>query len=252
MPLRGIAVYAPGVHLNPVFSIAPGALVYELLTSQDGWRREIASLLRHAGGEALARRDGVRLLDLGCGPGESTFALARAFTGEAEVVGIDLYRAMVARARRRHRRRHRDLTGVRFEVADATHLPFAERSFDLAIGHSFLYLVRDRAAVLREARRVLRPGGQLLLMEPHADGSLRAAARRGLRDRQAGWIVRRPLTGARFLASMALWRLVSGASGRLTADQVRVLFTTAGFENIEVHPTLGGLGLECVGRIGVA
>ena len=46
-------------------------------------------------------------------------------------------------------------------------LPFTDSSLEAVVGHSFLYLVADRQATLAEAHRVLRPGGQIVLMEPN-------------------------------------------------------------------------------------
>ncbi len=231
------------VHV-PIFEF--GAAIYDVLTRQGLWREQIAAVLRYLPAAAWAR-ERLRVLDLGCGPGISSFVLAERLGARAEVVGIDIARNMIARARRHHAERYRQLHGVRFEVADATRLRFADARFDLAVGHSFLYLVPDRAAVLAEVRRVLAPGGTLVLMEPHRHGSLLGAAWAARTRVDALW--RRPWAATRFVTSMALWRLVSAAAGRLDEPRARVLFERAGFDRLEVHPTLGGLGLHLVGRV---
>lgn len=237
------------MHLTPVFHLRPVVAIYDLLTAQDLWRGQIAHLLRHADRAAgAAAATPLRVLDLGCGPGESAFVVARELG--AEVVGVDISARMVEAARRRLRRRHPELTGVRFEVADATALPFADSGFDLAVGHSFLYLVNDRPAALAEALRVLRPGGQLLLMEPNAEGALWRAARGALPG--LGAALRRPLTSLRFALSMLLWRLFGRSSGCLSPALAERLFRAAGFAEIRTEPSLGGLGLHCIGRRGVA
>ena len=87
--------------------------------------------------------------------------------------------------------------------ADAARLPLAEGSVDACTGHSFLYLVADRSAVLAEARRVLRPGGQLVLMEPSARGASPAGVLRVSHD-------------VRHLVSVSLWRPFSLLHGRFT------------------------------------
>lgn len=229
---------------SSVFHLPPIAALYELLTGQAYWRYAIEAMLRHVEVRANGRR--LRLLDLGCGPGESSFALAQRFP-DAEVVGIDFANVMVARAKRRHRQRHPQLSRLRFEVADACDLPFDAGAFDLAAGHSFLYLVPDRAGVLHEAFRVLSPGGQILLMEPSAEASLARAAQRSRRGvvRALG---RTPVSALRFGVSMLLWRAWSGAAGRLTPQRVRALLTSAGFAEVRVLPALGGLGLHSLGR----
>jgi ubiquinone/menaquinone biosynthesis C-methylase UbiE len=113
---------------------------------------------------------------------------------------------------------------------DAARLPFADHSLDACTGHSFLYLVADRTAVLHEALRVLRPGGQLVLMEPHA----RPATLGGVLDVS---------TDLRHLVSVSLWRPFSRLHGRFSAESLAATLAAAGFEVRRVEPTLGGLGL---------
>lgn len=223
----------------PIFDL--GAAIYDWLTDQPLWKGHIARLLDHMG----ERKDALRVLDLGCGPGNSTFVLAEKLGPSATLMGVDLSRLMIQRARKHHARSFDHLGNVRFERADATALPFADDSFDLVVGHSFLYLVPDRVAVLREIRRVLVPGGRLVLMEPHRDVSLPAALRHTLADpalRDTGLYDR-----SRFLASMVLWRVVSSAAGKMHARQIERLFAEGGFEHSYCERTLGGLGLHCVG-----
>jgi demethylmenaquinone methyltransferase/2-methoxy-6-polyprenyl-1,4-benzoquinol methylase len=81
--------------------------------------------------------------------------------------------------------------------ADAAALPFAAGAFDAATSHSFLYLVSDRAAVLAEVARVLRPGGRLVVLEitPGPRRPLRGPFRlyfRGLVPRLGGLIAGDP------------------------------------------------------------
>jgi len=94
-----------------------------------------------------------RALDLGTGTGGGAFAIARRFA-EAEVIGVDLAGQMIAQARGKLTD---DLAGrVRFEVADAAHLPYADASFDL-VGLSNMIPFFD------ELERVLAPGGFLIV-----------------------------------------------------------------------------------------
>lgn len=223
----------------PIFEL--GASPYDLLTDQALWRDQVLRVLDHV---PVRPR---RILDLGCGPGVSAFALGEHLGAETEIVGIDIAKRMIALAERHHLRDHPHLDRVRFQHADATALPFDDRGFDLAVGHSFLYLCPDRPAVLREVRRVLRPGGTLVLLEPAAEGSLPRAALRAIPEAPVLW--RHPLDAPRFLASMVLWRTVSVAAGRLDPHLVDRLFGDAGFVEVYTRPTLGGLGLHCVGRV---
>jgi ubiquinone/menaquinone biosynthesis C-methylase UbiE len=219
---------------------------YDLLTSNALWREHAAGLLSHVPAEQSLRR----VLDLGCGPGMSVFSLAAELGPDVEVCGLDFSPGMIRRARHHQRVHYAELSNVHFAVADATRLPFADASFDLATGHSFLYLVGDQDAVLREIRRVLTPGGSLALMEPNANGSLlRAtwAARRYL-----GELFRRPLATLRFALSMVTWRLYSALVGRLKPEVAEALLKNAGFEAVASSPTLAGMGLHCRGRVGSA
>lgn len=215
---------------------------YDILTDQTVWREQIAEVLHHIpDGTGISR-----VLDVGCGPGVSAFVLAAALP-RAEVVGIDLSERMVARAQRHHQQRLSHLSNVSFEVGDATQLRFDSGSFDLVVGHSFLYLVPDRRAVLREVRRLLGIGGSVVLLEPNRRGSLRNAATARF-DRDFGAIG--GIDAALFGTSMVLWRLVSGNVGRLDPDDVATWMREAGFDEAQSVPTLGGLGMHCIGRVG--
>ncbi len=102
-----------------------------------------------------------RALDLGCGTGELTRLAARHFPG-AEVVGVDFTAAMLAEARRRT---PTGSAAVRYGRATALSLPFADAAFDLAMNAFLVRNLVDLDAALREMRRVLRPGGVLLILE---------------------------------------------------------------------------------------
>jgi len=219
-----------------------GALAYDGLTGQPIWREQVLRLLDHV--EPSARP--VAALDLGTGPGVSAFALAEALPGGSAVTGVDLSPRMIARAKRHHARRFPHLEGVSFHVADAARLPFDDGAFDLVTGHSFLYLLPDAVSALREARRVLRPGGVAVFMEPAAGGALLTALRRA--PSPAAVVRRDPVGAARFAASMALWRAASALHGRMDSDRATRLFGEVGLIDAAIRPTLGGLGVHCVAR----
>ena len=221
-----------------------GARGYDLLTSQELWSEQIEQLARLVEPE-LEGLSTIRALDIGCGPGQSTFALARYFGDRAEIVGVDLAPSMIERARGRHVAEHPELANISFACADATRLPFAAGAFDLITGHSFLYLVADPLAVMHELRRLLSPTGVAGFLDP-SDGSLLASM--GPASRHTGDLLRRPLSTLRFVSSMLTWRLASAMAGRMSERRLRRLLLEAGFARVSCTTTLGGLGLHSVAR----
>jgi ubiquinone/menaquinone biosynthesis C-methylase UbiE len=112
---------------------------------------------RHAFNLSLRRTLCLSLLDLGCGPGAMTLPLLER---GRRVVAYDLAPAMVREARRLAARAASE--NAAFCVGDASRLPFADASFAAIMCTGVLEYVPDAAAALREARRVLAPGGQLV------------------------------------------------------------------------------------------
>jgi SAM-dependent methyltransferase len=104
-------------------------------------------------------KPGDRALDLGCGDGAFTGELMAA--GAAAVTGADVAEAALVRARVRH-------PGIAFErVPFDGPLPFADGSFDVAWSSEVLEHVADTARFLSEIRRILVPGGRLLVTTPN-------------------------------------------------------------------------------------
>jgi ubiquinone/menaquinone biosynthesis C-methylase UbiE len=118
----------------------------------------------------LALTPGHTLLDVGCGPG--TFHRLLADTG-ARIVGLDRSLGMVQDARRQATE-----YGLPAEVmqADAQALPVRDVSCDRVLASHMLYHVPDAAKALREMRRVLRPGGRVVLTTNAADFAERLQA----------------------------------------------------------------------------
>jgi ubiquinone/menaquinone biosynthesis C-methylase UbiE len=118
-----------------------------------------------------------RVLDLGTGTGLGAFLVARRFP-EAEVVGVDLAPRMLAEARRKM---PPELAGrVRFEEADAEQLPFPPASFDRVLLSLVLHQLADPTAAVREAFRVLRPGGLVLVRTIAPEDAVRRVPERYL------------------------------------------------------------------------
>ncbi|NNM01742.1 MAG: class I SAM-dependent methyltransferase, partial [Gammaproteobacteria bacterium] len=113
---------------------------------------------------ALAPRRGQRILDLACGTGDLTRLIARRTGGEAEIVCSDINAAMLAHGR--DRLLDSGLAGGAHPVqGNAEALPFAGGSFDSAIIAFGLRNVTDKDAALVSLARVLKPGGQLVILE---------------------------------------------------------------------------------------
>lgn len=113
-----------------------------------------AAWKRRAVREAAVRQ-GALALDLATGTGDLAFLLERK---GARVVGVDLTRPMLDLARAKG-------TGPGFVAGDATRLPVADASFDAATIAFGIRNVADPVACLREMRRVVRPGGRVVVLE---------------------------------------------------------------------------------------
>ena len=227
---------------DQLFHSSLAAGFYDVLTRQIFWRDAIAGMLEYV--EHIPQH--AKVLDLGCGPGISTFALATRIPRPAQLIGLDLSQEMIEISHATHQREWSHLKHVDFEVGDATHLRFEDSSFDLVFGHSFLYLVDDPVAVLREVKRVLKPNGQVVFMEPNGSGSLLQAARESIPN-ALKWLPM-PWSAARFGLSMAMWRIVSGGVGQMTEAKLSSMFHQAGFIEHCSHVTLGSLGLHTSGK----
>lgn len=97
------------------------------------------------------------LLDVGCGVANAHKQLTERV---GAIAGIDVSAASIAVARQRN-------PGIRYEVFDGTHLPFAERSFDAAFAINVFHHVpvAQRPALVADVRRVLRPEGLFAIFE---------------------------------------------------------------------------------------
>ncbi len=120
------------------------------------WWRRAARTFDHI----LARPDS-RVLDLCCGTGDMTQALfRRAYRGAATIVGADFSHAMLQRATIKSRGKR-----LAWVEGDALQLPFADHTFDLVASAFGFRNLADYDAGLREILRVLRPGGEVGILD---------------------------------------------------------------------------------------
>ncbi len=117
---------------------------------------------RRATRAVLALRPGEHVLDIGCGPGFLAAEMAEEVGADGHVHGIDPSDSMLAIAR------HSE-TPVDYGRGDALALPFEDEQFDVAVSTQVYEYVDDIEGALAEARRVLRPGGRLLVLDTDWD-----------------------------------------------------------------------------------
>jgi ubiquinone/menaquinone biosynthesis C-methylase UbiE len=198
---------------------------------------------------ALARVQGRRVLDAGCGRGRTT--MASALAGAAHVVGVDISGQMLEIARETV-----ETAGVADRVhlhqADLGKLPLADEAFDVVLLLEILLHLADPAAVLRELRRVLKPGGLLVvttvganpaarLLQPSKGGAT-PANRWKLAVASAvntGLSTMFGFTWSKTKPTAALYRRLYNAPVRpLPPWRVRQLFADAGFSSV-YHRAVG-------------
>ena len=143
-------------------------LVKVAMLGREGRMRErMLDLARIAPGESV--------LDVGCGTGTLAIAAKRRVGDAGRVDGVDASPEMIQRAVKKSKRAH---SGASFRVAHAESLPFETSHFDVVLSTVMLHhLRRDvRAQAIQEMRRVLKPGGRILIV----DFGKRTAEHRGL------------------------------------------------------------------------
>jgi arsenite methyltransferase len=115
----------------------------------------------------LALAPGERVLDVGTGPGLLAIEMAAAVGPTGRVCGIDVSDSMLALAR--GRKTAPDSAPVEYLSGGVEHIPYPDGSFDVAVATQVMEYVPDIPTALAEVRRVLRPGGRLLVLDTDWD-----------------------------------------------------------------------------------
>jgi arsenite methyltransferase len=161
---------------------------------------------------ALAKLNaGEVVLDLGSGGGIDVLLSARRVGPTGKAYGLDMTDEMLALANENKRKARAE--NVEFLRGEIEHIPLPDNSVDVIISNCVINLSADKDSVLREAFRVLKPGGRFAVSDVVTRGEISAEIRR----------------------SMLLW--VGCVAGALEEGEYRDKLGAAGFEAIEVEPT---------------
>jgi arsenite methyltransferase len=154
---------------------------------------------------------GETVLDLGSGGGIDVLLSARRVGPLGKAYGLDMTDEMLTLARENQKKAGVD--NVEFLEGNIEHIPLPDNSVDVVISNCVINLSIDKDRVLREAFRVLKPGGRFAV----SDVVTRGAMPQEIRER------------------VLLW--VGCIAGALEETDYRAILNAAGFENIDVEPT---------------
>ncbi|MGH8176585.1 MAG: bifunctional demethylmenaquinone methyltransferase/2-methoxy-6-polyprenyl-1,4-benzoquinol methylase UbiE [Steroidobacter sp.] len=181
-------------------------------------------------------RPGQRALDVAGGTGDLSAGMAKQVGASGLVILTDINAAMLSEGRDALTDRG-VVANVRYSIANAERLPFADSSFDCVTIGFGLRNVTDKAAALRSMARVLRPGGQLLILEfshPVLPGL------KPLYDTYSFSVL--PWLGKVVAKDEASYRYLAESIRRFPKqDELLGMMCEAGLENCRFHNLTGGI-----------
>ncbi len=204
------------------------------------WRRQLARFLpENVAGTAC----GMSLLDLATGTADVLLTLLKNNPRIRAGFGIDLADKMLDIGRRKVAREGFE-GRISLQHGDARQIPYNDKTFDVVTMAFGIRNVEEPAVVLREMRRVLKPGGRALILEfslPH-NRILRAAHLFYLRSvvPAIGGLVSGHSEAYRYL-NQTIERFPCGAA-------FCAIMQDAGFQNVNAHPLMGGIATIYVGE----
>jgi ubiquinone/menaquinone biosynthesis C-methylase UbiE len=104
-----------------------------------------------------------KMVDLGCGTGEITYAIKKKF--RLDITGVDISEKSINSAKGKY-------DGISFEIGDIKKTRFEDNQFDIVVFAAALHHFQKRDLILKEAYRILRPGGRLFAFDPNAGSPL--------------------------------------------------------------------------------
>jgi ubiquinone/menaquinone biosynthesis C-methylase UbiE len=156
-------------------------------------------------------KEGETVLDLGSGGGIDVLLSAKRVGPTGKAYGLDMTHDMIALAR--ENQRQAGVSNVEFLKGEIENIPLPDNSVDVVISNCVINLSSDKDRVLREAFRVLRPGGRFAVSDVVVRGEVPDTVRQ----------------------SMLLW--VGCIAGALEESDYRAKLAAAGFKDIDLEPT---------------
>ncbi|MCK4439501.1 arsenite methyltransferase [Candidatus Bathyarchaeota archaeon] len=132
-----------------------------------------------------ALNEGDTVLDLGSGGGIDVFLAAKRVGHEGKAIGVDMTEEMIKRAKSTAKKY--GYTNIEFRLGEIENLPVEDNSIDVIISNCVINLSVDKEKVFREAYRVLKPGGKILISDLVTEGEIPEKIRKSL-DAWAGCV----------------------------------------------------------------